>query len=545
MARLGDLGSWTLRRRLGVLVWGLALLTVASTTYAVVSARNARDTATSEQHTLLPASTDAAALLSALVNQETGERGYVITGEPSLLDPYHEGQAQEASLTARLTRELAGMPDLDGQLRAVELLHGVWVNQIARREIADVAAGNTAAAVTLERSGQGTQQFDAIRRTVTALQHGIDAHAEQATATVDADLKQTFVFSIVRGVFLLVILFLVWLLIRRWVDDPLEQLAAEVQAVAAGDLDRTIEAQGPPEVSSLGRAIEAMRRRLRDEADELRQLRQSLAEHSPLHMLLGSELEASADVAYFSIAGRLLPAEGVLAGDWYDAWEMEGPRMAVAVVDISGHGPAAGLFALRMKHLLSPPLRAGMAPGAALGWVADECGETEEQFATAIVADLDVASGRCRYANAGHPDGLIVRADGIERLTTTGPLMCALPGSWGTGQVDIAPGDLLVLITDGVVEARLPDGSELGIDRVIQLVERHGPGAEPDIVAESIISAVREACVLPLRDDATVVVVRVGPPTTSPGAGVPSGRRPRAGGPGRGRSVSGTRGRAG
>jgi len=84
--------------------------------------------------------------------------------------------------------------------------------------------------------------------------------------------------------------------------------------VAEGDLDRPIEPTGPPELASLGRDIEGMRRRLRDEADELRQVRETLAERSPLQLLLRSELEATPDTSDFSVAGRLLPAEGVLGG---------------------------------------------------------------------------------------------------------------------------------------------------------------------------------------------------------------------------------------
>jgi serine phosphatase RsbU (regulator of sigma subunit) len=68
-----------------------------------------------------------------------------------------------------------------------------------------------------------------------------------------------------------------------------------------------------------------------------------------------------------------------------------------------------------------------------------------------------------------------------------------------------------VLTTDGVVDARLPDGSELGTEGIVEVVRRFGRDAPPDDVAEALVSALRERCRLPLVDDATVVVVRVGP----------------------------------
>jgi len=489
----------------------IALITLGVSGWSAYSNWNAKQIVEGQQQTLLPATANSEALLSALVNQESGERGYLITQQPSYLGPYRQGQDQEADLVVRLQQELAGQPDLVGELRSVEELHHTWVTQVAEPEIADIRSGNVAAAVAAESTDAGQHDFENLRSAVDTLSAAIRAQSAASDASVDSALDRTFYLAILRAAAVIAVLALVWLLIRRWVNDPIEQLASEVRTVAGGELDRRVEVQGPPEIASLGRDIEAMRQRLRDETDELRQIRQTLAEHSPLHLLLSSQLEPSGNTSYFAVAGRLMSAEGVLAGDWYDAWEMDGPRMALAVVDISGHGPAAGLFALTMKHLLSPPLRAGMAPGAALAWAADECGETDEQFATAIVVDLDLATGLLRYANAGHPEGLVVRAGGIERLPPTGPLMCALPGSWGTGQLAVTEGDLLVLITDGVVEARLPDGSELGMDRVIEVVAEQGQRAEPDVVAEAVISAVREAAVLPLRDDATVVAVRVGP----------------------------------
>jgi len=181
-------------------------------------------------------------------------------------------------------------------------------------------------------------------------------------------------------------------------------------------------------------------------------------------------------------------------------------------VDVSGHGPEAGLMALRMKHLLAPPFRMGMAPGSAVGWVADQLADLDEQCVTAFVLEFDPRTGRCRYANAGHPGGLLFRDDRIESLDRTGPLLCGLRGrSWETRQIQARDGDVLVLVTDGLIEARLPDGSEFGLDRIRDIVLGLGRSAAPDDIAEGLVVAVRGACTTPLRDDATVVVVNFEP----------------------------------
>jgi sigma-B regulation protein RsbU (phosphoserine phosphatase) len=472
---------------------------------------SSRSSELQEQKTLLPATVNSERLLSELVDQETGQRGYLITQNPSFLQPYAAGQREAGRLVALLRVELAGELRDEGYLREIVQRDRLWLSQIARPEIAEVQSGDRAAAIAAEITGHGKDDFGNLRESVAQLQEDVALQIGQIDDTIDSGTSGIFELVIVRTAVVLLLVVLALLMLRRWINEPIERLTAEVRTVAEGDLDRPIEPTGPPELASLGRDIEGMRRRLRDEADELRQVRETLAERSPLQLLLRSELEATPDTSDFSVAGRLLPAEGVLAGDWYDVWDRPPGGVAVALVDISGHGPAAGLFALKIKHLLSPVIHTEMAPGEALDHVAQECGETDEQFATGIVLELDLPAGVCRYANAGHPPGLLFHEGEVRELSVTGPLLGALPGSWRTDEVSVSQGDVIVLTTDGVTEARRPDGSEFGIDGLIEVVRGHRGDDGPDALAETLISAVRETCAMPLKDDATIVVVQVGP----------------------------------
>src|SRR5207253_9713140 len=103
----------------------------------------------------------------------------------------------------------------------------------------------------------------------------------------------------------------------------------------------------------------------------------------------------------------------------------------------------AGMFALRIKHILVPALRLGMSPGDALGWVASQLGDTGDHFATCLVIEIIPSTGACRYANAGHPPGLVIRPDGVEELGFTGPLLGPLEAAWATGTTEPGPSDLL------------------------------------------------------------------------------------------------------
>jgi len=496
--------SWTLRHRVVALMLliGVALLGLGA--WTAWQTWSSGQSVLHEQQTLLPAKANAQVLLSALVDQEAGLSGYVLTGDASYLEDYETGGGRAAGVIPVLRAELSGQPEALASLSRVETLYHRWRTRTAQPDIAKVSAGERTA-------GSAEKGVGGLSFSVSILQRKVDGLAEHADASVHGTLSSAFALSIDRDGIVLLIVVIALLFLSRWIREPFEQLAGEVRMVAGGELNRPVEAQGPPELAALGRDVEGMRRQLRDEGDEIRQLRQTLAERSPLHVLLHSELEPTQEASSFAIAGRILPAEGVLAGDWYDVWHREGEELAAALVDISGHGPAAGLFALKIKYLLTPAMRWGLSPGEAIAWTAGECAATDEQFATAIVVSLDRSSGMCRYANAGHPSGLVFRETGVEELSGTGPLICVFPGSWTTSELPVSEGDLLVLFTDGVTEARLPDGSEFGVEGIIEVVRARRRSESPDGVAESLLSALRDRCRLPLKDDATVVVIKVGP----------------------------------
>jgi sigma-B regulation protein RsbU (phosphoserine phosphatase) len=490
----------------------VGVVTLAINGLSIWNAVQTRREVERQQQQLAPAGQQIGALRAALADQEAGLAGYELAGVPTALAPYTRGRLAAADLVAQLHQELRGDATALADLGRVEQLDRAWITTVAAPRVATAAvAPGSVAADTVETADRTA--FDAIGARMTALAGEVAARNQALSDAVLHDASQTIVVALVRSWFLLAILAALWLVLNRLVSTPVERLNADVEAVAAGSLDRPIPSHGLRELTTLGRSTEAMRLALRHDSDELRQLRQALAQRSPLHGLIRSELQSTEDRLDAAIAGRLLPADGVLAGDWYDAWEIGDRRVALALVDVSGHGPEAGIMALRLKHLLGPPFRMGMSPGSALDWVADQLDDLDEQCVTAFLLDLDPVSGRCRYANAGHPSGLLFRDDRIEWLERTGPLICGIRGrSWSTREVRAGAGDLLVLVTDGLIEARLPDGAEFGLDRIRDIVTAMGRSAAPDAVAEGLVEGVREACVTPLRDDATVVVVRFDAP---------------------------------
>jgi serine phosphatase RsbU (regulator of sigma subunit) len=263
----------------------------------------------------------------------------------------------------------------------------------------------------------------------------------------------------------------------------------------------------------LSRDVELMRRRLRDELEAARQSREALALRSEVTVRLREVLEPSMSGADGPVHARglLLPAEGVLAGDWFDVIALPSGAVATVVVDISGHGAVAGIFALQVKEHLLGALRLGLDPGAAFAFAAGQIGITEEQFATGVIVCLDPARGTCQWANAGHPAVLRARNGRVTQFGLTGPIVGPLDGAWETLSADCAAGDVLVLCTDGIIEARNGEGEELGMAALARIVQQHAADG-PDELAERILSTAREHTAGVMADDATVLVCEVAVP---------------------------------
>ena len=202
---------------------------------------------------------------------------------------------------------------------------------------------------------------------------------------------------------------------------------------------------------------------------------------------------------------------GVLAGDWYDVISIDDDRAVLVVVDVCGHGPQAGLRALWLKHLLVPALVMGLEPGEALNWVAGQMGDTGEWFATCVIVEIDAGTGRCRYANAGHPPPLVFGSNGIALLPATGTLFGGLAGQhWHTEDASLAEGQMLVVYTDGITETRNAEGDEFGDHRLFACF-RSAAQDDPVALADDIMQTVHAFGPERLIDDATLAVVTVAP----------------------------------
>jgi serine phosphatase RsbU (regulator of sigma subunit) len=207
-------------------------------------------------------------------------------------------------------------------------------------------------------------------------------------------------------------------------------------------------------------------------------------------------------------AATAVSSESV-GGDYYDFVETSPRDFTLAVGDAAGKGvPAALVLARVQAHFRDEARRAG-SPGALLRALNRELVglDQPEKFMGLLCARVDVRTARVWFANAGLTPPLVRRRSGHFEELTAGGVLLGVSGdaTYPDVGVELAAGDVVVLYTDGLTEARR--GDELfGVERVCQSLEAAGTRRAADIL-EDLLAAVREFADRPL-DDLTVVVLR-------------------------------------
>lgn len=268
--------GWSLRRRVGVTFAALAVLFAILATTVVVSLISFISAGDGIVNRWGPASTASQNLYADLLNQETGVRGYALTGRVEFLDPYAQALIRQGNDTAHLRALLAGRRDLLTQLQAFDTAATAWHEQAATPLIALVQSGDPLARIRLD-STEDKDRFDAVRSSVTTLignvNHVIDteaSHRRHAAAALSAALGVTALLLLGLGL-------MIWRGLHRWVLAPVDSLAGQTREVADGDPLRVITPSGPPEFIELGSDVETMRRRITDELARIERSGQELA----------------------------------------------------------------------------------------------------------------------------------------------------------------------------------------------------------------------------------------------------------------------------
>jgi len=249
------------------------------------------------------------------------------------------------------------------------------------------------------------------------------------------------------------------------------------------------------------------RRRYEQELLRAQQREHEIAQELQRSLLAGDlpqTPELVLDVAY-------RPAERGLevGGDWYDAfWLREGETVGLVVGDVVGRGIRAAATMGQLRSAVRALAATGLGPAALLEALDAYAGRHKVgQMATVVYAELDLPTGRLRYACAGHPPPVIDAPGAEPKFLWEGrsaPLDVAIdgPGERPEGGRVLAPGTLLLLYTDGLVERRADTLAE-GMARLLERLDERGSGPG---LADALVDALHDA---EHADDVCLLAVRV------------------------------------
>jgi sigma-B regulation protein RsbU (phosphoserine phosphatase) len=220
------------------------------------------------------------------------------------------------------------------------------------------------------------------------------------------------------------------------------------------------------------------------------------------------------DLPGYEVASQYEAAREV-GGDFFDVFRIRGRpgRLAICIADVTGKGIAAALLMAFARPLLHAAIDHARTPGDALERTNRILVEERRSalFITALCATLDMRAGLLRLANAGHEPPLLVRA-GSERpvwLEASGPLL----GAYGRldlteCSITLAPGDLVLLYTDGVTDAQAASGERFGENRLVEAVQSSPTSSAADVVGTVCDAYHQFQGQMPAADDVTMVAIR-------------------------------------
>ncbi len=322
----------------------------------------------------------------------------------------------------------------------------------------------------------------------------------------------------------LILLRIIGYLFARRLARPIEALSQGAAEVARGNLSVQVPATTHDEIGELSRTFNHMIVGLR-ERERTRLLEFELEKGRQIQQdFLPRQIPSLPD---WEIATYLDPA-GQVSGDFYDVFPLDRDRLGLVIADVCDKGVGSAFYMALFRSLIRiyaeqfaryPAGSATESPERAAALVSHVVQLTNDyiahnhghdgMFATIFFGVLDARTGHLEYVNAGHEPLYVVDRDGIRtRLTPTGPAVGLMPSTaFRHVAVNLARGDVLMGYTDGLTEARSPDGELFTRNRLLTLLTNppYSAGALLDKVRSSLFKFIGSA---PRDDDVTMIAVQ-------------------------------------
>ncbi len=392
-------------------------------------------------------------LLQSQLNEEAGIRGFAVDGRRILLEQFARGRGNFASTIAVLAPALEriGIPDGDARIRSLAQTHGAWLARVASRAIRDRAEYAAHLQVV------GKVLVERFRAESTALGDELQRRSDEAAAATQSAIAELAATT-------LTICVLVALLI-----------------VYASRRQRRLLGQIDAEQAIIG------------------VLQSALINH--LKPVAGVEV----GTAYISATDG-----AAVGGDFFDVQPLDDRRGYFLVGDVSGKGVGAAVDTALVRHGIRSLLVVESDPGAVLSkfneaFLAGR--SSDEIFVVLFLGIIDTAAGVLRYASAAHAPAYLRRGSAVTELAVTGPLIGIDSPTLVTSEaLELEAGDVLVIATDGLTEAR--DAGLVMLDERAKEWIRQAPAASPQALVDEIVARLR-AYTPKMRDDLAILALRI------------------------------------
>ena len=445
--------------------------------------------------------------------QSAAVRGFLLLPSDQLLEQYRaevtnvEGVLEESRDLFTSSREIELLDELTEAGEAFQDSVNQDVVPLAeegRRSLAQATFSQQGAPLILQIEDLGRSLRDLQREVVVRAEEDLQSRSNQARITLVA----VIIGALGLGLLLTILL-------PRRLSSSLSELVEAARAIGRGDFDQKIDIRSGDEVEELGHRFTEMQR-------ALKRLQQLALQDRELEIAGAIQRNLQQRTMPSTSTVRLVPIQrqaNLVGGDWYDV-DVSHSALTVAVGDASGKGIAAALMATVALSVL----RAERGQGASARRIIERANEalkeaTEpESFTTLIYATVDLVSGQAGWMNMGHPSPfMLTSSEGSERRDgrpqgyfLEGPRNRALgwfdePGMAET-TIQLAPGDRLILYTDGFLEAKSPDGVIFGENRFAEALIRLAP-LDSDELGEELVRDVERFAAGKLDDDLTMLVI--------------------------------------
>ena len=215
---------------------------------------------------------------------------------------------------------------------------------------------------------------------------------------------------------------------------------------------------------------------------------------------------------HFEVAAASIPCRAI-GGDFFDYFTLTTGAFGVALGDVAGKGPSAALLTAMIQGMLTAQRALAGSPAALLRQVNDGliARSVRSRFATVVYATLD-PDGRFTYCNAGHNPPVLMQRDSVRRLETGGLILGLFPhAAFEEETLELQPGDVVVIFSDGVSEAPNSAGEEFGEERLLACVEAARERSAADLL-DALLAEVQAFTTGAVpHDDITALVLRYQP----------------------------------